>query len=250
MIVCFHHAGGSAHSFTPWLRHLPAGTALLRAQLPGRAGPVGTTPDRIETVIGPLAEALAAIPAFAPEGVPFVLYGHSLGAVVAFELARHLRASGARMPAGLAVSGRRAPQCPLSGGGLHGLPEDVLVGTMERMGGPLGPLLENRTLLDRLLPSIRADLRMSDLYRYRPEPPLDIPVLAVRGSRDPILTWAEIEAWGVQSAAGFTCREIEGTHFFDETGSAILRAQILAAFDLWIAMGEGRKHHAEHVGGA
>jgi medium-chain acyl-[acyl-carrier-protein] hydrolase len=249
-VVCFHHAGGSAHSFTPCLRHFPPDTALLRAQLPGRAGLPGTTPDHIEAVVEPLAGILAERLAAAPAGMPFIFYGHSLGAIVAFELTRHLRATGGRMPLGLVVSSRRAPQCPLAGEGLYGLPDEVLIKALAGLGGPLRLLLHNRTLLDRLLPSIKADLRMSDLYRYCPEPPLDMPILAFMGTRDPILTAAELAAWGRQTIAGFVHREIEGTHFFDETGSALLRAEVLATFDLWIGAQEGRERHVEHAGGA
>lgn len=249
-IVCFHHAGGSAQSFTPCLKHVPADTALLRVQLPGRAGPPGTTPDHVDAVVEPLAGALAGKLAAAPAGMPLVFYGHSLGAIVAFDLMRHLRASGGRLPVGLVVSGRRAPQCPLSGGGLHGLPDEALIEVLAELGGPLRLLLSNRTLLDRLLPSIRADLRVSDLYRYRPAPPFDTPILAFMGNRDPILTTAELAAWGKQTTAGFACREIEGAHFFDEAGGAVLRAEVLAAFELWIGVQEGRGRHAERAGGA
>ena len=209
-LFCFPHAGGGASSFNGWRKLLPAGIELAAIQLPGRE-------DRqAEAPVTDICDLIAALlPHMEPlTGLPFLFYGHSLGAIVAFDLAREMRRRGLPMPRALMVSGRRAPQLPLSHKA-HGLgPDEEFADYLRLMGATPQAVLDRPHWRDRLFPTIRADLNISDLYEYTHEPPLDCPIHCFPGRDDPLVSGAEWQGWAVQTTAGFRLTELPGGHFF------------------------------------
>ena len=217
-LVCFAHAGGGASSFSGWTRALPDDVELVRAQLPGREDrvvrPACTT---VSQMLPELSREIKGL-----EALPFALYGHSMGAIVAFEVTRELRRQGALLPAVLFVSGRRAPHLPLSHAPLDALDEPALLAYLREMGGVDERLLGRFTWSTAYLPTLRADLQVSDAYAYRPEPPLSVPIYVFRGYQDSRVSVHEAMGWSRHTCAGFVFRALSGRHFFDRDGHAAL----------------------------
>jgi medium-chain acyl-[acyl-carrier-protein] hydrolase len=235
IVYAFHHAGGNAQSFAGCVKHLPSELALLRVQIPGRDSRSRTAPATdIAPLLPPLTDAFLANHRAVAGGRPFAFYGHSLGALLSFELARALRAGDGPMPTCLFVSGRRAPQCGLARTALCLLPDDELMALLPALGGVPPSLLRDPRWGQRFMPIIRADLAVSDLYDYRPQPPLACPILAFKGRNDLIVSFPELAAWKMQTQGEFVCRELSGTHFFDPSGTQTLRVEILARLDAWL----------------
>lgn len=223
-LFCFPHAGGSAASLNGWVRRLPPAIGLERVELPGRDPESGQRPHtRIEQLMPQLwRKWLDRLDR------PYALYGHSLGALVAYEFAQHARANGYGGPLALFVSGRRAPQCPLVLDALHDLPEAQLMTRLTEFGGTPEGVIRNAKWRNHLLPALRADLEMSDRYVYHPQEPLDCPVFAFRGESDAIATQAEMLAWGEQTTGPFVAENLPGGHFFSSEGVERVSAAIIA----------------------
>lgn len=229
-IFCFHHAGGSALSFGAWPRKLADGISVFAVQLPGRDGvqPIGAA-RRVQDLVPPLMRAWERFHAHTDIAVPFVFYGHSLGALVAFELTRALHAARASTPAALFVSGRRAPHRPLEQPALCDLPEAELLRALEHLGGMPPLLLASEKWRAFFMATLRADLRLSDRYEYTAAAPLHVPVHAFRGERDPILGHEEFEAWRRETRGEFSATPLPGGHFFDDAGTRRLCSRLQAA---------------------
>ncbi|AUG55742.1 thioesterase II family protein [Thalassospira marina] len=231
-LYAFHHAGGSRHSFAAWQNRFPRAINVYRAQLPGR------TPESYHFLPRKVAELIPDLAACFLRSRfgninPFVFYGHSLGALVAFELTRFLRQHSKTLPIGLIVSSRRAPQCPLVYSELCSLRDDLLLPKLEELGGVPAYLKAKPDELRRLLPVVRADLLLSDRYDYNEQPPFDLPVLATKGLHDPIMSLAELKAWSDQTTGKFECLELSGAHFFDSHGSTRLEKLLTETVIRW-----------------
>jgi surfactin synthase thioesterase subunit/glycosyltransferase involved in cell wall biosynthesis len=209
-LFCFPHAGGGTLMFRPWGAALPEGAALVPVRLPGRETRISEPPfDRME----PLVEALAqAIRPFLNER--FAFYGHSMGAAVAFELARCLRRQGLPAPAGLFVSAARAPQFRLNHIAPPELSDDQLIAELKKLGGVPAEALADEELVRSILPAVRADSALYRSYVYVEEPPLECPIRAYGGISDPNVTRDHLEAWARQTTASFAVEMLPGGHFF------------------------------------
>ncbi|WP_413805559.1 thioesterase II family protein [Streptomyces sp. OE57] len=213
-LVCFPHAGGAARFFYPWLRSLPPDVELVAAQYPGRDDRVDESPvDRMDELAEPLAEAMAEAARDGAEEAPTVLFGHSMGAAVAFETARRLTARDPGAVHGLFVSAHPAP-ADTRRGDIHRREEAELVAELRRLGGTDPALFDDAATRDLLLPAVRADFRLIECYRYRPGPPLDCPVTAVVGTEDTGVTTRHAEGWRSYTTGPFTLRAMRGDHFY------------------------------------
>jgi medium-chain acyl-[acyl-carrier-protein] hydrolase len=222
-LFCFHHGGGGASSFNGWYRLLPPSVDMFRVQLPGRE-------DRLdEKLIGNVDDLMdGLIPQLAPLlDRPAVFYGHSLGAIVAFEAVRRLRQDGHRLPLALLVSGRRAPHLPLSHQPFGLASEDDLTGYLASMGGIPDALLKKAHWSNQLLPIVREDLNISDLYVHRRQPPLPCPITFFAGVADPWVKSPERQGWQHHTAAAFRLIELPGGHFFSRDEQATIVANIV-----------------------
>lgn len=222
-LFCFPYAGGAAAIFAPWARALPDTIEVCAVQLPGRADRMGEPPF---TAMAPLVRELAA--AIEPHlDRPFAFFGHSMGALVCFELARALRRLGGPEPACLIVSGHRAPHLTEQRPPIHDRPAHELLDELRRLNGTPPELLEHEELMQLLLPLLRADFAVCETYAYADAPPLTCPILALGGLEDRDVGRPELEAWGAQTTTGCSVRLFPGDHFF-LNGARHLLLQVLA----------------------
>lgn len=209
-LFCFPYAGGGASIFQPWSQSLPPEIQVCAVQLPGRENRMMERPYRHT---GPLVEAMA--PALAPYlDLPFAFFGHSLGALIAFELARRLGKHQGLWPIHLFVSGHRAPQLLDRLTPLHDLPEAEFIRKVRLMNGTHEEVFQNAELLKLVLPLLRADFEMAETYAYSAGEPLDCPISAYGGVEDGDASREELLDWRQQSLRTFALRMFPGNHFF------------------------------------
>jgi len=209
-LFCFPYAGGSSALFREWPPRLPKDIDPVLVELPGRGARLNE----------PCFEELPPLVQATYEGLkphfdrPFAFFGHSMGALLAFELTRLLRRQGGPSPVHLFVSGSAAPRVPRDGPPRHGLPRDEFIQELRRMNGTPAEVLDNPELMDILLPLLRADFAVSENYTSEPESPLKIPITAFGGVKDTHITREEFEMWSEETSGPFRLHMIEGDHFF------------------------------------
>jgi medium-chain acyl-[acyl-carrier-protein] hydrolase len=181
--------------------------------------------EMLFTRLAPLVRALAQ--GLAPLlDKPFGFFGHSLGALVAFELTRQLRRQSGPQPVHLLVSAARAPQMPRKDRPIHALPEEEFLGELHRLNGIPGKVLEDTELMQFMLPILRADFAVFETYQYSAEPPLGCALAGFGGLQDRRVSSEDIEAWRDQTSASFSLRMFPGDHFFLNAAQPLLLQQI------------------------
>lgn len=209
-LFCFPYAGSGASVFRGWSAEIAAGIEVCPIQFPGRENRWGEPPfTRMSSLVEALAEALWPL-----LDTPFAFFGHSMGALIGFELARHLRRKGGKEAAHLIASGARAPQLPDPDEPIHHLPDAALIERLLKLRGIPGEVLGNDDLMKLLLPALRADLELCEMYRYTDEEPLNCRVSAYAGRHDQKAPSEDVAAWGAQTANEFSLRVFPGDHFF------------------------------------
>ena len=210
-IFCLPYAGGGASIYRPWVRQLPREVQVCPIQLPGREERLSET---LFTRVPPLVSALAE--ALTPHmDHPYVLFGHSLGALLAFELARELRRRELPAPRHLYVSAARAPHLPPREQAVHALPEpEFLAELCRRYGSMPAAVLQSAELMAMLLPILRADMALLETYQHQSEPPLPCPIGALTGLEDPHVRREEVAAWREHTSGGFTLQLLPGGHLY------------------------------------
>lgn len=206
-LYCFPYAGGGAHSYDGWQARLDPSVQMATVELPGRGRNLACTPH---TSIAAIVEELAAVVLADADRMPFAFYGHSMGALIAFELSRLLHARQVRMPVKLLVSGCNAPSVERTSA-LHKMGDDELIMRLRQYNGTPPEVLAHRELMELMLPTIRADFAVVETYRYRAGPELPIPIAALAGTEDGYLS--TFKGWAKESRA---CKIhwFEGDHFF------------------------------------
>jgi surfactin synthase thioesterase subunit len=220
-LFCFPHAGGGPSFFRPWGASLQPEITVRRVLLPGREGRLEEPPfRRIADLLDPLCAALA------PRlDQPYALFGHSMGAMVAYEVARRLSAADIPRPACLIVSGRGAPGPARDRRRLSALPDDELATEVARLNGMPSEVLGDPELLGVLLPALRADYELVETYHPLPGGHLDCPVIAYMSTSDPEVTYTEMLAWRDVTSGEFSMRVFRGDHFYLKGGRPdVLRA--------------------------
>lgn len=222
-LFCFPYAGGTANIFHAWQASLPSTIEVCPVHLPGRGKRLREMPF---THYQPLVQALA-------EGLrpyldkPFVLFGHSLGAMLSFELARQLHRMQLPQPRHLFVSGRRAPQVVNSEPPAHNLPDDQFIATLRKLNGTPAEALAHPELMQLMLPLLRADFEVCDTYTYMAEEPLAIPLTVYGGIFDTGVSREHLEGWQQHTTGAFSLRMFPGDHFFINTSQAALLPLLL-----------------------
>lgn len=207
-LVCLPHAGGSASFYFPLSARFAAEADVIALQYPGRQDrrlepcidDIGVLADRV-------AEELAALP-----DKPTVFFGHSMGAILAFEAAWRLEQAGLPGPRSLLASGRRAPSTRRRET-VHCRDDDGVIAELQRLGGTdVGQIDEE--LLRIALPSIRSDYRAIESYVGTEGRTVSAPIVALTGDRDPLVTLDEADAWRTHTTSGFRRVVFSGGHFF------------------------------------
>ena len=217
-LVCFPHAGGTASFFQSWRSWIPADTQSWAVQYPGRH-------DRMNE---PRATSMAlllddVLPELCrSEPLPTVLFGHSLGAAVAFECARRLP----NPPALVILSARRGPGRPIEDLLADKSDADLIDG-LARLGGIDPQILSNGELVELMLPILRADCKLSETYAPDPRHPIEVPLLVCVGDSDPAVSVDDILAWESATISAFAHRVYPGGHFYlRDHAAALVRAAV------------------------
>jgi pyochelin biosynthesis protein PchC len=208
-LVCLPHAGGTASFYRPWRAVLPADVELYAVQYPGRLDRIGDScVDDMDTMADAVAAAVAPL-----LDRPVALFGHSLGAVIGYEVARRLQDRAAGAPVRLFASGRAAPDRPRPGT-KHLESDEVLWDEVRRLNGTKTEVLADPALRQAFLPALRSDYRLVERYRPRPGPPLLCPVTVLLGDTDGEVDVAQAHLWSALTRAEFTVRVFPGDHFY------------------------------------
>ncbi len=224
-LFCFCHAGGAAATFRLWPAGLPAWLEVWAVQLPGhgsrwREAPIRTIPALVDALIPVLLPQLKR---------PFAFFGHSMGAVLASEVARALAAREGQAPRHLFVSSRRPPHMPATESNLHALPDDEFVKEVDRRyGGVPDELRQSTELLALLLPALRADLAALETFQPSKGDALPCPISAFGGAQDPVIPRDHLEAWRDQTDGPFRVRVFPGGHFYMDSQRDALLADLSA----------------------
>ena len=219
-LFCVPYAGAGVAAFAAWADLLGPTIDLAIVRLPGRESRIREPfcPSAIE------AAALAAGEMAAFTDLPCALFGHSMGAVVAFEIARRARQIDVPLVM-LGVSGWRGPSLPESLPRLAHLPVDEFARAIhERFGGVPQAVFDDRELLSLLIPTLRADVGLVEQYRYRSDRLLSCPIVSYGGESDAHATESDLRAWGRETSGAHHVRMFPGGHFFVQSA----RDQVLA----------------------
>lgn len=210
---CFAHAGAGASAFRRWSTSAGNGVEVLAWPLPGRDRRRReariTTRDGLLADLKPLFDQVADEP-----GVPYVLYGHSLGGLVAYTVARALEEAGLPQPALLAIGACPTPGAPAALAGAAELPDTELVRVMECFGAAPAGVTPGDLWHRCVLPVLRDDLRLALALRNAADAKLTVPVLAVNGTEDLLADARALDEWGGWTTGRLVRRTLPGDHFF------------------------------------
>ena len=209
-LFCLPHAGSGAAAFYGWKREL-SDVAVCPVLLPGREMRIAEKAmDDTGAVVDALIEATRE-----HLDRPYAIFGHSMGALLAYEWTRRICAEGIAAPAALIVSGRNAACLPVAHRELHRLSEDALVEDLRiRYGETRDKLLDEAEMREIFLPALRSDLKLVETYRYVAGAKLPCPVVAIAGREDASVSDAGLERWGELTQGEFEWRRAAGGHFY------------------------------------
>ena len=223
-LFCFPYAGGSSTNiYRSWQKLLPETINVLPALLPGRGERIAEAPlDRLSHIVAAAGHELA--PYFKQ---PFAFFGHSMGALICFELTRWLRRNNKPMPAHLFVSARRAPQLRELVEPIHDLPEPEFIERIREIKGTPEEVLNHAELMQLMIPMLRADFSVFETYSYESEPPLPCPLTVFSGVGDMEVSVADLSPWEELTSATYRLHLLPGDHFFIHTAPTLI-TQIIA----------------------
>jgi medium-chain acyl-[acyl-carrier-protein] hydrolase len=225
-LFCIPHAGSGPSSFRNWRNAFGSGIELVPVAPPGREGRFAEPiPATLDELIQDLAHFMAA-----HLDLPFALLGHSMGALVAFELARWFRREKLAGPQHIFVSAHRAPHLPELRP-MHGMPDALLQAELVRLQGTPSEVLQDSELLRVLLPVLRADLRLCENYCCRPEAPLGCAITCLGGDADRRVSRVQMVAWKRYTTGPFRVRLFPGGHFYLYENPALVGRAIMAELE-------------------
>jgi surfactin synthase thioesterase subunit len=207
-LVCLPHAGGAATFFRPLAQALAPTVEVLAVQYPGRQDryrepPIDNLPELADRTFAALAGIVHS---------PLALFGHSMGAVVAYEVALRMRRDVLPPPVRLFASGRRAPS-RYRDENVHRRSEAGVVAELRRLGGTDPRMLGDPDVVELVMRAVRTDYRAIETYRHQPDVRLDCPVTVLAGDRDPMVTLDEARDWQRHTTEPIDLRVLPGGHF-------------------------------------
>jgi medium-chain acyl-[acyl-carrier-protein] hydrolase len=210
VLYIFHYSGGGACSFRRLVEGLDSGINVIGVQLPGRENRFQESCiEDLDTVMHDLIKAFRSY--MAPNAI---FLGHSMGARLAFECVQAIRLHGISLPKHLIISGRRAPHRPNSDILRSDLTNEEMITVLKKYGGVNDALLADEDVLSFLLPLMRSDLRLLEQFQPKVTLPLTIPMTAIGGAQDRLVSKEDLQAWKEYTIADFKCQMFEGGHFF------------------------------------
>ncbi len=213
-LFCFPYAGGNASVFYPWLDAVPREIEISLVQPPGRGRRLAEAPYAdLNLLVQMLAEIFERY-----LDKPCAFFGHSMGALLCFELARQLRQRYRILPKHLFVSAHRAPQLPARYPPIHHLPELAFIDELGTFHGTPEIILHDKEFMNLILPTLRADFTLCETYTYQPQEPLACSISALGGVDDTLVNQDELDAWRVQTSTSFTRHLFPGHHFYFQQG--------------------------------
>jgi len=209
-LLCFPHSGAGASMYTAWIKQIPGQVVVCPVEFPGHGQrlrepllrDIESLVDNLAASIGPLVRQ------------PFAFFGHSMGALVCFELVRRLRKQYQREPIHLFISANSAPHLANLDEPLSALAEDILVQKVKELNGSAAEFLDIPELREVFLPVLRADFALCETYGYHPDEPLHCPVTVLGGLNDKTVSRADLEAWKIYTTGPFRVRMFPGDHFY------------------------------------
>jgi medium-chain acyl-[acyl-carrier-protein] hydrolase len=209
-LFCFPFAGAGASVYRNWHHALPKSIEVCPVQLPGREERLLEVPF---TRLAPLVDELGKV--IEPYlDRPFAFFGHSMGALISFVLARHLRRMNQPLPVHLFISGRRAPQILGTESTTYHLPDLDFVEELRRLQGTPESVLQNSELMELFIPLLRADFELCETYNYHDEQPLDCPFSIFGGLDDADVSHNSLAGWETQTTYSLHLQMFPGDHFF------------------------------------
>jgi medium-chain acyl-[acyl-carrier-protein] hydrolase len=218
-LFCFHCAGGSASEFRGWPAHLHGRMELVAVQLPGREARVRDAfIASIDDLISGVVQAITPL-----LDKPYVVFGHSFGAVGGFEVIRELRRRRLNQPFLFIPAGRQGPHVKDKDPPIASLPKEEFIEELRKdYGDHIGHVLASDELREVFIPQIHADFALSESYRFRAEQPLDCPIVAFAGVSEKDLETEELNAWSAHTNQSFHSRRFPGDHFFIRESQALV----------------------------
>ncbi len=209
-LFCCHPAGSGASIFRSWVKLLPPEIELCALQLPGRETRIR---EPFITQISPLVVEITQELSPYLKDFPFALFGHSLGALIAFDIARQLRFQQLPQPIHLFLSGRNPPHLLLKNC-IHQKPDHVLIEKLREYGGTKEEVLQNSELMELFLPIFRADLTLNETYVYSPDSPFNYPISVFGGMEDHSVNQEQLSQWHKYTSNKFDLNMFAGGHMF------------------------------------
>ncbi|MBS2962966.1 thioesterase [Actinocrinis puniceicyclus] len=221
-LFCIPHLGGNSALYLRWRQYAGPAVHVCPVELPGRGRRLADPPfTRMPALVAALADALDA-----QLDRPFALFGHSLGGLIAFELARTLRERGRPQPARLFIAAMAAPGSVVPRPFVHDTPDEEVIEELRALGGTPPELLANEELMELMLPTLRADFTVLETYRCLDGPALDTPISAFGGTEDTAATAPALRAWSRYTTKTVRLRMFRGGHFFPAVEAAGLMQEI------------------------
>lgn len=218
LMLCLPHAGASAAVYSGWSAPLRGVVDVAGVELPGRGRRRREPP--VTTMAALLSAVGGEVDAIARSGRPYLLYGHSLGSLVACALAHVLEAAG-RGPTVLVVSGRNGPSRPTEAPPVHRRPDDELVALLRLLGGTPPAFVDDPDLRRLVLAPLRADLTVAETYAHDPPSRLRCPILSLQGEHDPVVSRDGVAAWAAETEGPCETVWCPGGHFFLQEPGAV-----------------------------
>ena len=212
-LFCFHYGGGSSVSFYPWMNKVLHSAELVAVDLPGRGRsmnkPLLHSIDKVTTLL------LEQIEYYTDK--PLIFFGHSVGALICFELAKAMKAQHLRLPVHLILSGCVAPQNLYKRQRICNLSTEEFVQALKRYNGISHDVLNEPSLMELFLPIIKADISIIENYQYRENDPLDCNITTIAGINDRTVLLEDVKSWETQTSVACDHYMLEGDHFFIKT---------------------------------
>ncbi len=205
-----------------WVKWLPNNVELLAIQPPGRATRIFEPAySDMNTLISELLKVITSL-----IDRPYVLFGHSLGSRVAFELMAQCKKIGYRLPQHFIASGSRGPHIPVRKESIHQLPDEEFIAELKELNGTPKEILVNEELMALLLPLLRADFKLADTYSYASDTVFDCPISVLGGKDDIEITYEDLQSWGIYFSQPADVHTLSGDHFFIESNKQLIEEKV------------------------